>query len=182
MLTLKFIIASVILLNFGSVADIGDFLRYGIDRDGNARNRGKTLSQSYSCPLYKTMSREIPLSPFKLSSRVHRRNGRSDKGHITTIIPVYAKTFAQLGLAVLPNMDICVAGRKLERFRFPNNRFLQFNFMLTIAIWFSQCLQKETHIKIERCFDIQMNKFSKMQFLPLYLSLNNYINEFAEHK
>lgn len=178
-MTSRVIIASVILLKFVSL-DV--FVDAYVDDVflGTPRYLRLEKPNHYPCPSFKITSREISMSPFQMSTRLRRRSGRSAEDHPVTIFPTSLRTFSKLGLAVLPNNEICIGGRKLDGVVLPSKPLLQFKLMLVIAIWFSPCLQKETDIKRRNCFDSQMEKFYNKEFRRIFISLMENITKFSD--
>ena len=156
----------LLTINISCTMGIGDIMDYQM------RYRWQMYRQRniYVCP--PAISNNVPdlsLSPFDDSSSLHK--GDMPQSYVsmapTRIIPLSTKAFRNLGIAVLPNRQICVHGMKIANIMLPENPRTHFGIMTGIAIWFSPCIPAASKMKKKRCFKSQMMRLNKLDMMQV---------------
>ena len=170
-------ITSCILIHFVSSRIIDDVLMHDVSENIQKQFHLRK-EKHYSCSSFKTMHREVSLWQFQRLRRLRRQIGRTHKDYATTIFPVLVKSFSSLGLTVLPNKEICIGRIKLDGVLLPRDPSAQFKIMIGIAIWFSPCIQPSSSIKRRNCIERQKKRFYNLEFIPLFISIQELVTKF----
>lgn len=123
------------------------------------------------CPVSsKRISPEINDSPFLVGTDGVTDTDTKEKSLI--VAPISKKLFKKLQLVVLPTREICVLGEKLKNMRLPY--YSEFEIMTGVAIWFSPCVSRPTHMKRLECFDKKMNEINGVD-IGLFKNLHDFL-------
>ena len=123
------------------------------------------------CPVSsKRISPEINDSPFLVGTDGVTDPDTTEKSLI--VAPISTKLFKKLQLVVLPTREVCVLGEKLKNLRLPY--YSEFEIMTGIAIWFSPCVSRPTHMKRMECFDKKMNSINGVD-IALFKDLHEFL-------
>ena len=129
----------------------------------------------YKCPdTPKWFSPEISLSPFPVSSDLHRHGETETPLYV---FPLSLRTFKKLDLTVLPSREVCVLGMKLKNTILPSDYEKQFEIMTCIAVWFSPCIAKSNTEKRLQCFKNKIKSYEELN-LNRVKSLNELLFHF----
>ena len=105
------------------------------------------------CPVSsRRVSPDINNTPFLVGSDAIDDSGNQEEKLV--VAPISLSMFMKLELMLLPTREVCVLGRKLNNLRVPYPS--EFEIMTGIAVWFSPCVSKQTHVKRMECFDEKM--------------------------
>ena len=88
----------------------------------------------------------------------------------TVILPITRKMISALGLAVLPNRRVCVAGKMLAGIYMPKDQATQAILLRGFLAWYLPCIQirMSTLTVNEKCFAKQQRKFLKTYLYSLW--------------
>ena len=123
------------------------------------------------CPITSgRFSPEITDSPFLVGTDAVDRKGNKDETII--VAPISRNLFNKLELVVLPNREICVLGEKINSLRLPYQS--EFEIMTGIAIWFSPCTSRPTHVKRVECLNRKMKSINDVD-ITIFQNLHDFL-------
>ena len=123
------------------------------------------------CPITSgRISPEITDSPFLVGTDAVDHKGNKDEPMI--VAPISRNLFNKLQLVVLPNREICVLGEKIKSLRLPYQS--EFEIMTGIAVWFSPCTARPTHVKRVECLNKKMKSINDAD-ITIFRNLHDFL-------
>ena len=123
------------------------------------------------CPITsRRISPEITDSPFLVGTDEVDHKGNKIEPMI--VAPISRNLFNKLQLVVLPNREICVLGEKIKSLRLPYQS--EFEIMTGIAVWFSPCISRPTHVKRLECLNKKMKSINDSD-ITIFKNLHEFL-------